>query len=290
MPKQKPKTKQEVAQYFKELAEKAGMPKDKAALIEQLFDHDDFAATVDREGIMTRSEFSRNMNEFQEAKQKWIKWYQEEALPTVKNAQTAQSRVEQYEKKFGKLEDVKDLGDGTGKTPSGDYVDMDKVQKLIDEKIQEGIQNANSFSIGTSTSIARAMFDYQHRFGKTLDPTELLKTAAEEGITVEKAYENLIAPDVEKQSAEAKQKEIDAAVKKALAEERMRKENPNPEADPSEQSPFYATRSMSKAGKSEGDAGKKADEPTDLTAIDAELESQFLSDFADIDLAELASQ
>lgn len=195
--------------YLQELARTAGISAEELAVLEKVADNAKFATEL-QNGVKRQSDYSRAMDEVTTLKQtvetqieSWRDWYKTAST----NDAAREEELIALRAKVNGTGGGSGGGNGTGGNGAGGGAG-DKGLSLKEIQEREG-RMINIVKTGMRLASRHAA-----KFGEELDVDALEKLAVEKGLTLDLAYEQLIAPRV-KTAADAAQAE---ALKKAREE------------------------------------------------------------------------
>ena len=186
-----------VQEYLDSLAQTAGLEDDVKAALKKALGNEKFAKELEN-GVKRQSDYSRGMDELKTQKQQvdnqigqWREWY---------NTAVANDAAREEEL-------VRLRGNGnsnvtvtpTVTNPGFSKKDLDEREGRMIQIVKQGMRIASSHAA---------------KFGEPLDTDALEKVAVEKGLTLDRAYEEMIRPRVE----ESRQKEWDEKLKLAREE------------------------------------------------------------------------
>lgn len=165
-----------------------------------------------KEGVLARSDYSRQMDELTQAREAlnaevteartrisgWEDWYAK-ASQEVANVQT---KLSTYEQRYGKL-------DGTQPPQKPSLTEEDFHKRLTEE-----LQRHDAMAIAFANDLTRVQIDHLKEFKETLDTDKLINDATKRGVTLRQAYQEFVAPMIK----EREEKRFEEALKKAKEE------------------------------------------------------------------------
>lgn len=256
-------TKDELKAAFKKLADETGLPAEQVAAFATALDHDAFAARVGSELVLTRSDYSRLLNEevapakqlyetkYQELVNTWYPSVQQTYGEAVKAREAAERRIKLYEAQNGPLEEAIDNRDGTLTTATGDIVRKADVEKMLAEARAAAKQEALNESVGIQLLANELASDHWTEFREVLDLRPLtasVKAARDRKdmqFDLRDAYTSEFGTKIEEKRKAARTKEIDDAVAAARVDERSKfVSSPAAAIDEDSVGPFFAVQSM----------------------------------------------
>jgi hypothetical protein len=231
-------TQAQLNEYLRNLAKEKGFDETRTGRLVALVEGDEdvtisraelreLVAPIVEHPLSRQATFSRAMDEVKEKHQGLEKWHREQALPAVQKAQSEAARlrsvVEKFEERFGKLDDVQDLGGGKGVTKQGDVVDMTRVNELLQQRDKQFLAMQLD-----QDRIIRAHYE---RFKEIPNISELVKVIGEKStdtrsLTLDDAYNEVYGERVQAFDKEQNEKAFNAEVEKRLAAERARRPAP----------------------------------------------------------------
>jgi len=203
----------DVKEYFKKLAEDAGIPPEHQEGILTALENEKFGRSV-RDGVLARSDYSRAMDElteqqsqFEQQKQRWTEWYEKDAKPWVTEAQ---KRLQAYESRFGAIEDLQQTSDpNVVKTPSGDFLRKSDIEQML----QSNNQGMAAGAAGLVKGVTTVALKHARMFNEELDLNELENFMAKNKIQdIQSGWEAMNKDRLD----ELKEKELDAIVNKRV--------------------------------------------------------------------------
>ncbi len=204
-------TKQELTEYWQELAKDSVIPKEKLdAVLEAL--GDESVSKAFQKGFQTQSEFSRGLDKnrtdweekltaSEETKARMVKWYNETAEPAFKQNQAGVAELKRYIDKFGTLDENSDTGADPSPTNGAPQKDaftrseFEESMKARDRNIEAVMKNAMVVSA-----------KHLKEFDEYLTPeqiAEVEKVVVDTGLPLDKAYDTWTAPRREQQKIDA---------------------------------------------------------------------------------------
>ncbi|HLZ39404.1 MAG TPA: hypothetical protein VKQ11_00485 [Candidatus Sulfotelmatobacter sp.] len=195
----------EAKKEFAKLAKEHGLSDEQQTAVLQAFENEKFAGAV-ATGYARHSEYSSALDkkrEFEEKLATYEKWYKEQATPAIQFANSKLTALEEYEKRFGKLDDESTPGEK--KAAAG-------AAGLTREEIEKLLEQRNNALSGAFVDYERTMGDirdeYRDTFGKRLPVGELEKFMREQKITdLQVAYERWTKPQLEEVRTKQREEE-----------------------------------------------------------------------------------
>lgn len=265
-------TAKQVTDYLAALAVKAGLSAEDLAskpLITLFSESPKFAELVGVEGIMTRSDYSREINEAQQIKQQHLAdynklqvWFQDAQQTTAANVAV----VERYRATYGDLDDDT-ASDPPSRKTATPAVDIDKITKDVSNKV-----------IGETATYLRDVQKVQNKhflyFKQPIDLEPLLEICRRDNISLPDAYEKEHGAEITEIDAKAAQADIDRKVQEGIQKIRG-KESHSPAAPNARgESAFLENLNKPPAKGADG----KLVTPDDAALYD-ELEDDFVDSF-----------
>lgn len=188
----------------------ATIPEDKRDAFKEALT--DGAKSKLREGVLARSDYSRQSDELRKEREAfnatvaeanrnidgWKDWYKQTATETA----SMKERLEKYSDTYG------DLDEGVkNKKPS---LDLDAVNKNIDERLKD----RDAAAIGFADQLTDLKIDHWNKYKEKLNTADLLKICDADKVNLTQGYKTLTAEREET----ARKKEFDDAVKSAREE------------------------------------------------------------------------
>jgi tyrosine-protein phosphatase YwqE len=231
-------TQAQLNEYLKGLAKEKGFDEARTGRLVALVEGDEdvtisraelreLVTPIVEHPLARQAAFSREMDTLKEKHQGLDKWHREQALPAVQRSQAEvtrlQSTIEKYEGRFGKLDDVQDIGGGKGVTKQGDVVDMTKVNELLANRDRQFLAMQLD-----QDRIIRAHFE---RFKEIPNISELVKVIGEKSndsrqLTLDDAYNEVYGTRVQEFVKQQDDLRIKTEVDKAIAADRARRPAP----------------------------------------------------------------
>lgn len=292
-----PLTKEQLIQYTQDLARERGFDATKTAQLVALVDGDS-DVTISRQQLRELIEpivehplarhatFSQQLDLYKKKREELEQWRNNTAEPLLAKhkaeLEQAQRVVAAFEAKFGKLEDVQDIGGGKGVTSTGEVVDMKKVEEVAAKVIQQDRQDFVQFELERD-EIQRSHFSMFKELPNVSELLQHIGSAAQTGkaLSLRDAYEELYGPRVKEYQAKVENEKLESEVNKRVAErERLRRTSaPRDGAALGEgaEGPFWG-RTEAK----EGD-GKSAATPSDVDleiAFQRDMQEQLIKNNA----------
>ena len=222
------KQKLNVKQYFEQLTAETGLDSHVAAAVVAAMDNEKFRSKVEEFGLM-RSDYSadkdalRKEREAIEAdKKRWTDWYETEAKPYVIKAKT---RLEQYEKTFGPIEDITSTGDpNVVRTATGEYISKAQADQLLRDNNMGLAEAFSTFVKG----LTRVTTSHLKRFDEELDVDDLDKYMTEHKISdVAAGYKEYIQPRLDELREKETERRIKEAAENAVKDFRSKNQFPD---------------------------------------------------------------
>ena len=140
-----------------------------------------------------QSAFSKAMDEGNARIKKYDEWYPQAsaaANAALEKAGKSEAALAKYEKLYGPVDDIEDVGDGKGRTPSGAIVDLKKVEEVTDQKLQAWGRDTMRVVLD-SNKVTR---EHARRFkGEIVDLDPLMTKVAEHQVKGERDYDLIAA-------------------------------------------------------------------------------------------------
>jgi hypothetical protein len=282
-----PLTPEQLKTYLQTLAKEKGFDADRTTRLTSLIEGDGDITLTRQEAreLLTpivehpfarHATFAKSMDEVKEKHQTLEKWHREQALPAVersaKEVERLNGKLAKFVERYGDLEDVTDIGGGKGVTKTGDVVDMNKVNELLN-------QQASNFLMFEKDK-DRIVREHFSRFGEIPNVTQLMELISERAqankqMTLDDAYNELHGDRVKEFDDKAKSDAIEAEVNKRLAAERARRPADVPGAGRVESTgAFWAQQSAATKDDKSAPANLSDSERADAFAADLTTELQ----------------
>ena len=179
---------------FEKLAKENGIPDDQVSVLLQAFSNEKFAAAVGN-GYTRHSEYSSALDKAKNAEKKaqeYEKWYTEQAAPAMGWAKTAAERLQQYEDKFGSLDNA----------TAGEKAAAAAVAGISEEKLNKTLETRMNALSSAFVDYERTMGNlremHRDQFKSRLPVDDLEKFMRENKITdLERGYELFTKPKLE---------------------------------------------------------------------------------------------
>jgi hypothetical protein len=205
-------TVEEAKTYFQKLAQDAGLDETSTNAIVAGLGNEKFAKELVN-GYKRQDEFSRSMDQVRTKETELTKWYNEQAVPAYQANLTGLQKLQEYEKRFGNLEEA----------------DPDKAvlpkDVLTRKEFEDLLKQRDQAYVNLTKTVSNVQMDYFKKFGETLDLNTLEKEALASGLPLETAYEKFIQPKMEeRREADFKvriQKEREEAAREALSKYKL---------------------------------------------------------------------
>jgi hypothetical protein len=233
----------ELASYWQELASKAGLDETQIKSVGETLG-DERVAKVFTEGFRSASEFSRGLdkqrseweqkvNESNQKVEQLTNWYEKEAKPAYEQNLSGIQTLQKYQELYGSL-------DGQPPANPATYATQPEPSNgLTREEFQKAMEDYGHKTVDLTKAALLMGGDYQQRFKRPLSQEELSeieKTALDNRLPLDKAYQSWVAPKVrelELSELEAKHKqEKEEAVRDALSKHNLPVESKPPEYHP----------------------------------------------------------
>lgn len=183
--------KNEALEYFKSLAQNAGLDEASTAGVLKALENEQFANGV-ADGVMRQDEYSRNMDGLRSKGEELDKWYNETALPAYRTNLEGIERLRKYETTYGEL-------DVASPANTNSSVSADDIMKQVDERLRA----RDAAFVSLQKDLSDITFDYYQRFGQKLDLNEVEALAQKTGLPARLAYKEYIDPKVKEQEKTA---------------------------------------------------------------------------------------
>ena len=230
-------TVEETKAYFTKLAQEAGLDETSTNAIVAGLGNEKFAKEIVH-GFKRQDEFSRSMDQVRNKETELTKWYNEQALPAYQQNLNGVQKLQEYEKRFGNLED--------GQDPDKAVLPKDVLTKT---ELEAMLKQRDQAYINLSKTLTNVSLDYYQRFGEKPDLAALEKMALDSGLPLEAAYDRFIQPKVEEKREAALKERIKTEREEAAREALSRYKLPV-DAKPKEFHPMF-DRETVKPGTSE---------------------------------------
>lgn len=198
-----------MATYLEELAQTAGLDAESLAALQKVLGNAKFAEEVDK-GVKRQSDYSRSMDEVKTMRQEvetqiqsWRDWYKTAST----NDAAREEELIALRAKVNGTGGGAGGGNGTGGNGAGGGAGA---SGLTEKQIQE----REGRMINIIKQMGRISSRHAALFHEELDVDAVEKIAIEKGLTVDKAYDDYVAPRL-KAAADA---DVEARIKKAREE------------------------------------------------------------------------
>lgn len=217
--------KTELKAYAAELAQ--NLPEEKRAVFLEAFDDEKIV-----NAFVPRPDFSRALDERDARVKQYTEWYEKQAKPAYETNLKGIERLNAYEKAYGPLEEMNPREQHQAAAAAG--LTKEELEKILTEKLAE----RDAAYVGLAKSFSRISQDHMVRFKEPLDVDAVEKFALEKGLPLDRAYNDYIAPRVEKARNEDIEARIKAAREEGAREARTRAGVPH-DAKPSLPHPLF---------------------------------------------------
>lgn len=271
-------SKDELKAAFSKLATETGLPAEQITAFNAALDNDAFAAKVGSEMVMTRSDYSRAMNEevaplaakYTKAHNDLVNVWHPAAQAALAKAEADKTAAEARNRKFvaqyGDLDEAEELPGGRMRTESGDIIRKVDFDKAIADSRAAAKAEAIGEAVSITLQIQDLAFDHFKEFGKPLDTRPLVakvKAARDGGDTsfgLQSAYDAEWGEKLTEKHEAVSQKKIDDAVAAARLDERSKaRSTPAHIVDEDSVGPFAAQNFTANKPKQLSDAELEAD-------------------------------
>ena len=188
-------------EYIEQLAQAAGLSDEEKAGILKVAANDKFAKGIE-EGVMLRSDYSRNLDQLQADKKKAADYYA--SLTSWEATRKAEW-------------DAAMAGNNGGQVVNGEYITKKELEEM-DKKYQaKSLQQEQSF-ITIAKEMGRLSSQHAVEFREALDVDALEKIAVEKQLPLRQAYTEMVRERRETMAGASRQAEIEKAKQDAVRE------------------------------------------------------------------------
>lgn len=222
-------------QYVEALAQEAGADDDTKQALLKLSANDKVAKRLS-DDLMRHDEFSREMDKLRRVEDQHKTWYADQLKTADRNQQAvdnANAAVQKYVQLYGDLPPgtVLDTRGNLRETATGDVVTKKELKELMEQK--------DAQTIALLQGVGEITADYVTRFNKKPDFEAIKKIAIEKGLTLSKAYDEYISPEVDTRRKADTEAEIKRRVDEGIKEAMSRHQIPVDTA-PRSPAPYFA--------------------------------------------------
>lgn len=201
---------QQVIEYFKGQATKAGVSEDKISSVLSALS-DDALGKLFLDTFVPRPEFSSALDakETERAKaaaraKELTDWYEQNGKPAYEQNKRGIERLKLYESRYG---DIEGSEEGMEEAVKQTGLSMSQVEEYVNKRLTEQGQ----LYVGLTKTAVSVAQDHMMRFKEPLDVEALEKLALEKGLPLNIAYKEYIEPKVLKQQEETWEAKVKAA-------------------------------------------------------------------------------
>ena len=234
--------------------------------------------------LSRQSEFSSAMDRAQQQYLAVDRWRREVAEPAVtkeqERAAKLEQRIEAFKARYGDIEDVTDMGGGTGVTATGEKVNMDKVNELMAADRQARSREFWEYQLDAS----RIRTEHFNRFKELPDEAAMIAAIAAAAndpvnprrLSLDDVYKERYGEKVQKYNQEQEEKRIEDLVQKRITPQRARPNAPRSGASAEDGGVFWGQHKDADAP-----APAAGGQPTDLaSAFNADFETTLAAETA----------
>lgn len=244
-------TRQEARDYYKGLAQKAGVKDEQIASVLQVLE-DDTLGKVFLDAFVPRPQYSSDLDARENAKkaaeteaQKLRDWYEKDGRPAYEQNLRGVAALKKYEETYGPLDESSNRRERQ-EAANQSGLTLEEVTKLLDKRLQEQGQAY----VGLTKTAVRISQDYTRRFNEPLDVDELEQFALKRSLPLDLAYDAYIAPKVEKATTAAWEAKVAAA--RLEGEKAARSKSGLPaDSGPREPHPIFDHVDLDKKGRAD---------------------------------------
>lgn len=199
-------------EYLEQLAQSAGLSQEEKDNLLKVAGNEKFSKGLE-DGVMMRSDYSRNMDALQAEKKKTLDYYTDLVKTTDANQKTLNqyaAAVQAYEAQYGPLEGAGGTRRETVQPVQGDFIS----KKDLDERLNQ--LNANYITV--VKAMGRVASQHAVEFKEPLDVDALEKLAVERNLPIQQAYDEWVKPRRDKLTQEQFDAKLEAARKEGARE------------------------------------------------------------------------